>query len=217
LERKPDVGLVCGWRREKYPDRSSYNATCDREWNGPVGSILECGGDFLIRAASFRAIGGFRADLIAGEEPELCLRLREQNWQIWRLAQEMTLHDANILRFSQWWRRSVRAGHAFAEVSTLHRRSPKRIWRRNTVRALCWVSLAPAAVLGGVINPWFLVLLPAYPASVARQAIRNGSLQQPNWQDATFFMLAKFAEAQGILKYYLLRAARRRSELIEYK
>ncbi|WP_108395460.1 glycosyltransferase family 2 protein [Devosia submarina] len=217
LLEKPEIALVCGRRREKHPSHSTYNAMCDREWDGPLGPILECGGDFLVRVDRFRAVGGFRSSLIAGEEPELCLRLREQNWQIWRLPREMTLHDANILHFRQWWQRSVRAGHAFAEVSLLHRRSPRRIWRRNTVRALAWAALAPTAILGALVSPWFGALLLAYPASFIRQAIRSGSSRSPNWRDPAFFMLAKFAETQGILKYHFLRLARRPSALIEYK
>jgi GT2 family glycosyltransferase len=217
LVTQPGIALVCGRRREKYPVRSIYNAMCDREWDGPIGSIEECGGDFLVRVTSFEAVGGFRPSLIAGEEPELCLRLREHDWQIWRLAQEMTLHDANILRFGQWWQRSVRAGHAFAEVSRLHHSSPRRIWQRNTVRSLAWTALAPACLLGSLLNPWCLALLLAYPASVTRQVIRNGSEDGRDLRNAAFLMLAKFAETQGILKYHLFRVRGRRSALIEYK
>ena len=217
LGQTPQIALVCGRRREKYPSRSSYNALCDREWDGPLGTIEECGGDFLVRATCFQAVEGFRASLIAGEEPELCLRLRERNWQIWRLPREMTLHDANILHFSQWWQRSVRAGHAFAEVSALHRHSPRCIWRRQTLRALGWTMVAPTAVLGALVSPWFLSLLLAYPASVTRQAMRNSSTQGRNWRDPALFMLAKFAETQGILKYHFFRTFGRRSKLIEYK
>jgi GT2 family glycosyltransferase len=217
LIEKGEIALVCGRMRERHPARSAYNAMCDREWNGPIGSILECGGNFLVRVACFQAVGGFRARLIAGEEPELCLRLREQNWQIWRLAREMALHDANILRFGQWWQRSVRAGHAFAEVSLLHRRSPRRIWRRNTLRALGWAAVAPTAMLGAQVSPWFGVLLLAYPASLVRQAVRSGASRGSNWRDAAFLVLAKFAETQGILRYHFLRLTRRASALIEHK
>lgn len=217
LDEKPDVALVCGRRREKYPHRSIYNAMCDEEWDGPTGSILESGGDFLVRASCFSAVKGFRDSLIAGEEPELCLRLREQGWQIWRLRSEMTLHDANIVRLGQWWRRVVRAGHAFAEVSSLHRNSPKRIWQRNTLRALGWAAIAPAALLGTALNPWFLALLLAYPASIVRQAMRHDATNLADWRTATFSVLGKFAEAQGILTYHLHHALGQRSRIIEYK
>ena len=36
----------------------------------------------LVRVEAFEAVGGFRPELIAGEEPELCMRLREKGWKI---------------------------------------------------------------------------------------------------------------------------------------
>ncbi len=217
LVERPEIALVCGRRREKYPQRSPFNAMCDQEWNGPVGSILECGGDFLVRTASFSQVDGFLDSLIAGEEPELCLRLREKGWHIWRLDTEMTLHDANITRLGQWWRRTVRAGHAFAEVSWLHRGSPMRIWHCNVVRALGWSALVPLSVVGLTVTPWSLLLLLAYPANIVRQAARGGVSAIASWRDAFFSSLGKFAEAQGIVKYHASRLFGRRSALIEYK
>jgi GT2 family glycosyltransferase len=217
MAERADVALVCGRRRERFPDRTIYNAMCDQEWDGPTGPIVESGGDFLVRTSCFSAVGGFRDSLIAGEEPELCLRLRERGWQIWRLAREMTLHDANIVHFNQWWRRTVRAGHAFAEVSALHRKSPQRIWQRNTLRATGWAAIAPVAVLGFLINPWLLGLLLAYPANVVRQALREDGLSLASWRGAVFSTVGKFAEAQGVLKYHLGHALGQRSKLIEYK
>src|SRR5690606_38660000 len=96
---------------------------------------------------ALHAVGGYADDLIAGEEPEMCLRLREAGWRIWRLDAEMTLHDANMLRFSPWWRRSMPAGHAFAEVSARHVGSPLRIWQRQTRRAAMWGLLLPVGIL----------------------------------------------------------------------
>lgn len=217
LDEKPEVALVCGRRRERYPDRSIYNELCDREWDGPVGSIVESGGDFLVRTAAFSDIAGFRASLIAGEEPELCLRLRELGWQIWRLPREMTMHDANIIRLGQWWRRAVRSGHAFAEVSWLHRNSPKRIWQRNVIRALMWSAIAPVAIVGATVAPWCSVLLLLYPLDIVRQVMRNGTSSLASWRGAFFSALGKFPEAHGILKYHMHRLSGRRSGLIEYK
>ncbi len=115
LDDHPDVAVVCGRRRERFPQRSVYNLLCDLEWDTPIGEAKACGGDALMRVDAFAAVGGFRPELIAGEEPELCVRLRAKGWKVWRLDAEMTLHDAAMTRFSQWWRRSLRAGHAYAE------------------------------------------------------------------------------------------------------
>ena len=77
--------MVCGRRRERHPEKSVYNALCDLEWDTPIGEAAACGGNSLVRADAFEAVGGFDARLIAGEEPELCARLRQAGWKIWRL------------------------------------------------------------------------------------------------------------------------------------
>ena len=120
LADRPEAAVACGRRRERAPEASVYNALADDEWNTPIGEATACGGDALIRTEAFLAAGGYRDDLIAGEEPELCLRLRRLGWSVWRLDEEMTLHDAAMTRFSQWWIRTRRAGHAFAEGAWLH-------------------------------------------------------------------------------------------------
>ena len=85
LDERPDVAVVCGRRQERDPQASVYNQLCDLEWNTPIGEAEACGGDALMRAAPFAALGGFSDYLIAGEEPELCHRLRAEGWKIWRL------------------------------------------------------------------------------------------------------------------------------------
>ena len=64
----------------------------------------------MVRVDAFRQVSGYRTDLICGEEPELCVRLRKAGWRIWRCAGDMTLHDAARFRFDQWWKRMVRGG-----------------------------------------------------------------------------------------------------------
>ena len=99
LNEHSDVAAVCGRRRERFPDRSMYNMLCDMEWDTPVGEAKYCGGDAMMRASVLESVGGYREDMIAGEEPELCVRLRSAGWKIWRLGEEMTLHDAAMTRF----------------------------------------------------------------------------------------------------------------------
>lgn len=210
----PGATVVCGRRRERDPGTSIWNRLCDREWDTPVGEALACGGDALMRLAPVLAAGGFRDDLIAGEEPELCQRLRRAGGRIWRIEAEMTLHDAAMTRFSQWWRRSRRAGHAFAEGAALHGAGPDRHWRRETARAVFWGLGVPVAALaaGLSVPPWGFALLLLWPAQVLRLALR--------WRDvpAAFFgLLGKLAEAQGVLGYWAGRLLRRRRGLIEYR
>jgi GT2 family glycosyltransferase len=201
--------VICGRRREAFPEASVYNALADREWDTPCGPALACGGDALMRFAPLQAVGGFREALIAGEEPELCLRLRAAGGEVWRIPAEMTLHDAAITHFGQWWRRTVRAGHAFAEGSALH--GPAH-WGPETRRALIWGAGFPlVTLLAGLIHPagWLLVL--AYPAQVLRLGLRA------RWVWAIFSVIGKFAEARGALGFYWNRLRGRTGALIEYK
>jgi GT2 family glycosyltransferase len=210
LADHPEVALVCGRRRERHPDTSVYNQLIDREWDTPVGPARACGGDALARVAALRAVGGFDASLIAGEEPELCLRLRAAGWQIHRLGEEMTWHDARLLRFSQWWQRARRAGHAFAEGAARHGQGPERHWLAERRRALLWGALLPLLILLAalVLGPWALLVFLIYPLQVLRLARRGGLA----W--GFFTTLGRFPEAQGALGYLLRRAPRR---IIEYR
>jgi len=222
LAAHPDTAVVCGRRRERSPEASVYNRLCDMEWDTPAGEAEACGGDALMRVGPLRDVGGYRASLIAGEEPELCLRLRMAGWKIRRIDAEMTLHDAAMTRFGQWWRRAVRAGHAFAEVSWIHRGDRPRLWVRETRSNWILGLLVPLVALAAA---WWtygisLVLFLAYPllaARIFRWRRRCGDATGPARQYALFCVLGKFAHAQGQLKYHWNRLWARRSTLIEYK
>jgi GT2 family glycosyltransferase len=205
--------VVCGRRRERFPAASIYNAMCDAEWATPVGAAKACGGDALMRLSAVRAVGGFRAGLIAGEEPELCLRLRAAGGEVWRIEAEMTLHDAALVRFGQWWRRAVRSGHAFAEGAHLHGAGPERHWVREARRAWIWGLALPVVIVAvGIEKPVAGLLLAAiYPVQVLRLSRRMG------WRQAGLTVLGKFAEGWGALQYTWGRLRGRGRGLIEYK
>lgn len=212
LDAHADVAVICGRRRERHPEASLWNRLVDQEWDTPVGEARACGGDALMRTEAFRQVGGFDPALIAGEEPELCVRLRQAGWRIWRLDAEMTLHDAAMTRLSQWWRRTARAGHAAAEGVAMHGAAPERHGVDKTRRALLWGLLLPAlVVLGALVSPWALLLLLAYPAQILRLAPREGG-----WR-AVFLTLGKFPEAQGALTYFWRRRRGGPIRLMEYK
>ncbi len=211
----PAAAVVCGRRREWHPEASVYTALIDREWDTPVGPARACGGDALVRVAAVRAVGGFDATLIAGEEPDLCLRLIAAGFQVWRIDAPMTLHDAAITRLSQWWRRAERAGHAYAEGAVRHARA--RHWWRETARALVWGAGLPVATVALALwHPALGLLALAYPAQVARLALRDGGGRLA-WAGAGLSVLTKFAETRGIARFAWGRLRRRRAALIEYR
>jgi glycosyltransferase involved in cell wall biosynthesis len=218
MEQRTDVAIACGRRRERDPAASIYNRILDDEWNTPIGEATACGGDALVRAEAFEKVGGFQPRLIAGEEPELCLRLRQGGWKIWRLDEEMTQHDADMHLFSQWWIRSVRSGYGFAEVSLLHRTSPQITWGREIARSVFWAGILPLTIVTGtLIHPFALWLTLAYPLQVIRLGIRGGATSSESWSYSILSVPAKFAQLQGILKFYWRRWHHETAQLIEYK
>lgn len=221
LRSQPQCAAVAGRRRERQPQASIYNQLCDVEWNTPVGLARAFGGDVLLRTAALVAVGGYRDDLIAGEEPELSVRLRAAGWQLWRLDADMTWHDAAISRLSQWWRRNQRSGHAFAEGALLHGAPPERHFVAETRRAVLWGAVLPAAALlvGGLLGwPAGVLLAAAYPGQVLRLGWRFQRQRQPvAWAQAFFLVLGRLPEAQGVLRCWRHHLLSQRSQLIEYK
>jgi GT2 family glycosyltransferase len=228
LHADTSAAVVCGRRRERFPAASIYNRLIDMEWNPPVGQARACGGDSLMRAAAFEAAGGFNGALIAGEEPELCFRLRQAGGTVWRLDTEMTRHDAAITRFGQWWRRAVRGGWAYAEGAALHGASPEGYNRRAVRSIVLWGSLVPAgALLMAAIAGWasaLLVLAAAgglYCAMMMRIALYRRRRFGDPWPDALayglFTMLGKIPQLLGVLRYHRSRRQGRSARIIEYK
>jgi GT2 family glycosyltransferase len=219
LEREPACAIATGHLREKAPAFSVYNALCDMEWEGDVGEIAACGGIFLGRVKALVAAGGFREDLIAGEEPELCVRLRAAGWKIRRLDVLMAAHDAAMTHFSQWWRRAERAGHAAAEGAFLHGRPPERHGVRQVRSALFWGLGLPIVIVFSVwqLGAAALLLVGLYPLQVAKIARRGSRGWRENILYGLFLMIAKFPEVLGNLRFQWRRLTGRVPRLIEYK
>lgn len=217
FQAHPAAVVICGRRRERAPDASIYNHITDREWDTPVGQAKACGGDALMRYGAVMAVGGYRAELIAGEEPELCLRLAREGGQIWRIDAEMTWHDAHLMHFSQWWRRMRRSGYAYAQGAYLHGAAPERHWRAELRRTLLWGAVIPvAAVILGLLHPLGWAVLLAYPLQILRLTLRDKS-QPKAAQFALLTILCRVAELQGALEFALDLLKGRRRGLIEYR
>jgi len=166
------VAAVWGHRRELRPTANFYHRVLDLDWVYAPGVSEFCGGDVLMRRTVLQQVGGFDASLIAGEEPELCARLRGAGYQILHIDAPMTGHDLAITRFSQYWKRAVRAGYAYAQLAQRTRNYAQPMWNaevsRNAVRVaalsgvliflpLCalfnrnWIPLALALLLTSVL------------------------------------------------------------------
>lgn len=217
------VAAVCGRVRERHPERSVYNRLCDLEWAKPVGAVPACGGIFMIRVEAFAQVDGFNDSVVAGEEPEMCLRLRRAGWTIASLAADMVWHDAAMVRFGQWWKRSVRGGYAYAMGRALHGRGPERFCVRQSQRIWLWACWLPVVALAAAWWTWGLsiaLLVLLYAAQTARTAMRKrgeGVRTGDAWLYAFFAMLAKWPQLVGQVRFYRERRRGHGPRIIEYK
>ncbi|WP_022684300.1 glycosyltransferase family 2 protein [Sphingobium bisphenolivorans] len=189
------TAVVFGRRRERYPDRTLFNHVCNMEWDGLAGLAESCGGDALVRAQAMLMVGGYDPSLIAGEEGDMCYRMRQCGWQIVRLPDEMTLHDVAMTTWRQWWQRNRRSGHAGAEA--YHRRGaqdPRLI--KYLLSNLLW-GLPPFWLLWPVL--WWRVYR------------RSGAIY------ATHIVLGKVPHCFGQLGFWWSSLRARKMLLIEYK
>jgi GT2 family glycosyltransferase len=221
LQAEATLGAVGGRLREAAPEASVYNLLVDLEWDTPVGDTGACLGTVMMRVEAFREAGGFDPQLIAGEEPDLCIRLRRQGWKIRRLADEMSTHDARMTRLWQWWLRMVRAGHAYAEGRSRYGDAPERHWRKECRSIWCWTALATAALaLAWPSGGWSLLLLAAFPLQILRIARRRKQSGTPARAALLYgvsCMLGKFPQAMGQMRFHWRRARGGTPALIEYQ
>ena len=219
MESNPDVGVTCGRLHERHPERSIYNWLCDKEWDRPVGEIGACGGIAMMRVRALTQAKGFREDLIAGEESELCVRLRAAGWRIWRLDTDMASHDAAMNRFAQWWARNTRSGYSFAQGAYLHGGSPGRHFVWESIRPWLWGVGVPLMSIFTTLlfGPWGLVPLLSYPLNVLQKVVRGRGPLTDRVLLSSFYVLGHFAESWGQIKFLRDRLFGRQAQLIEYK
>lgn len=223
LEANTQAGVVCGRRRERSPEQTVYNHLCNLEWDTPIGKARSCGGDALFRLDALNQVGVYNPSVIAGEEPELCVRLRHAGFEVHRVDHEMTWHDASMTTLGQYWKRAKRAGHAYAQGAHMHGKPPERHNVRQTRSAITWGVVLPILAIGlaywtlGISVLAYLVLAFVQGVRIQRNELRRGRSGKDAGLLARFIMIAKFAQAQGVLLFHWRRLTGRQATLIEYK
>ncbi len=223
LDERSEVGVACGHVREIHPHATFYNTLCDLEWQKTPGELSACGGIFLVRAQVFRALGGFRADVIAGEDDEFCVRVRRAGWKILMLDTSMAGHDAAMSSFSEWRRRAMRTGHAYAQVAAIHGKGEERYFVREGRRNWLWGLLLPLVAL--CLAPFtyglsILVLIGLFALQFVRIYFggkRRGWTSSDARIYACFTLLAKFPALAGMLAYHWRRCRGRAPTILEHK
>jgi cellulose synthase/poly-beta-1,6-N-acetylglucosamine synthase-like glycosyltransferase len=224
FEKHADCAIVTGHLSERHPEASIYNRLCAIEWRSPAGKIENMnalGGIMAVRTSAFRRVGGFNEQAIAGEEPDLGVRLGLAGFSIIKIDRPMATHDAQMLRFSQWWKRAVRNGHALAHRYARHGRTVYRDGRRELRSVLFWGFALPSIIL---LLLWptrglSLLLLGGYGLlgwRVYRHYLHSGLPRSDALLATRFILYSKFAEFAGVLRYCVNRL-RGRFQIIEYK
>lgn len=226
LRADPVLVAVWGHRRESNPAQSLYTRVLDLDWVFAPGRVDYFGGDALVRRQALADAGGFDDSLVAGEEPELCRRLRAAGWQIEHIDAPMTLHDLAITSALAWWARAERAGLAYAQVADRYAGTPDPLWsaeaRRN--RRHAGAMAAGLAMIG--VAAWLLPVLVVLGVLVgiaawARSAkrCRWKCPQQPAlaWAYAAHSHLQQLPILAGQWRWWRLQRAGRAPEIIEYK
>jgi GT2 family glycosyltransferase len=224
FEQRPDCAIVTGHLAERFPEASVYNRLCAIEWRSPAGQIENMnalGGIMAARVSALQAVDGFNEEAIAGEEPDLGVRLSLAGYSIFKIDAPMATHDAQIMTFGQWWKRAVRGGHALAHRYARHGRSPLREGRREFLSDVFWGLTLPLVallllwptrgfsllLLGGYVLLWQRVRRHYHHAGLGRSDARLA---------ARHIVYSKFAHVIGIVRYGINRL-RGSFHIIEYK
>ena len=205
LEAHPEVAVVWGQLQEARTSR--YYQALGLDWEFPEGPSRYCGGAALFRTEMLREAGGFPEDVVYGEEPFLCWRLRNEfGHVVWHLHQPMAGHDLDYGGFGDYVRRNIRCGETFAEVASRCWRTSDPLWRGEVGNNLAWAVLLLGA-LGLLVmgNPTLRLTAVAFLAAIFGRKFFQYLLKGRRPDIALLYALHTYASklmiAWGIVKW----------------
>lgn len=194
----------------------------DKEWDTPIGYAKACGGDAMYRASAFFDVNGFNDSIIAGEEPELCYRLRKQGWKIKRIDESMTYHDAALYSFGAWWKRAERYGHAAFEGAWRYGRESEHYYVKEVAGIIAWGGGLPLIFIASGFYYFPLLAVPVSMGLLQWNRLSSYFKSTGNPPDvatkrAGLTLICKIAEMKGGLRFLINKILGKRNEIIEYK
>lgn len=227
LEVNKDVAIVNGRLNERFPEISIYNKLANLEWNSSSpGDVDAVGGIFMVRAAVFESVEGFNETVTAGEEPELCQRIKDVGWRLVHLDVDMAWHDLAMKNFGSWWMRQIRGGYGGLDVA---RRFGITSFIKNNWRARFWSIWPILIVLGWGLGGWFVgelvgmflafsiaMLWPIQFVRILLRTWRNGQTIKLALAYSWFTMLSFWPQMLGQIYYIIDGLFKRNQRLIEY-
>ncbi|SHF23411.1 Glycosyltransferase, catalytic subunit of cellulose synthase and poly-beta-1,6-N-acetylglucosamine synthase [Microbulbifer donghaiensis] len=223
MKSHDEAAIVCGHLQEKDADSTIFSKLCEIEWSGNTGEIDACGGIFFGRIAALQTVGMFNESMIAGEEPELCHRLRSSRWKIIRIDQPMAVHESDISKISQLLQRARRCGHSYAHSHYVHRETLGAFKQRSLASVIFWGALLPLTSL--LLFPFSVVaatsvLLLYVPLwiKVYVNGVRRSRLSKKLAAiNSSYIVIGKFAQFVGVIDFYRTILRKKEFRLIEYK
>jgi len=221
IQSDPNIAIVCGILQEVEPNRTLFTKLCSIEWSREIGETDSVGGIFIIRAQLFFKLGGFNEYLVAGEEPELCSRVKQKDKRILRIKQLMALHDSGQMMFKQWWARTLRNGVAIAQ-SIAPQHEQRFVYAfKNVLSIVSWVFILPIVLILSVMySPFSLLLLLIYPLKVLHiysKSLHDIETKRDRLIYSLFCIVGKLPEFVGIIKYMMNYLLKRQQKIVEHK
>lgn len=221
LEDK-ELCAVFGRLKEVHPEKSIYIRVMDLDWVFPLGKTLFFGGNVLVRRCAIAAVDGFDPTLKAGEEPEMCARLRADGWNIEHIDVPMARHDLAITTFKAYWLRAYRSGIAYAEVAERMRLRGDPLWQHDAKRDFRHGLLFTVTPIVMWVHPIVTLAVLMAAVTVLARTAKRCDWKAPGqtllcWQYAAHVLFQKIPAFFGQLQWR--RAQRRHAEIhmVEYK
>jgi GT2 family glycosyltransferase len=204
LEAHPEVGVVAGRLRERNRDRNAFHRLADMEWDQPAGEVNDMGGIMMVRVDAWERVGGQNPDIPAAEEREFCWRVIDAGYKVLRLADDMALHDIDMASLVEWWTRSVRTGHAYAQGWWVHR---DRWHLKHLLSYLAYGAALPGAAVGGApltlgASLWLLAAYPRLWRRIEQARLARGDSPDDARLYAAASVAGKLAGAMGVAQFF---------------
>ncbi len=191
LKADNSIAVVFGAIEEVGNKNNIYAKVCHFDWYTPAGDYRLCGGNAMWRRDVFMQSGGFDSMLIAGEEPDLCYKVRQNGHRIVCIDAPMVKHDLDMNSFKQYWLRSVRSGYAYSVIAMRFINKKEKLWLKEMLRNFLDPIVWFAIILIGFVVGWLpsLLLLLAFVSYRTSRVVKNVRPRAENAGEALLYGL----------------------------
>ena len=213
LTGSDSIAAVIGHLQEVGNPSGVFGRLFSMEWHSGAGEVSDFGkfgGITMIKRSVLHELGGYNPSVIAGQDSELGVRMKLAGYIVFKIDAPMATHDAGIDTFRQWWKRSVRAGHAIGQRAYLNGNTPLRDCVHERRSTWFWGIGLPIiiALTSFPTNGLSLFALGGYLVLGSRvfvRRVKSGQVVSDAFLYAAFIILSKFANGVGLIRFYINR------------